>query len=381
MLRQRLHKIIADAVRANEIPYGLLLVRKDHKEFLYTEEGVNRDAVFRIYSMTKPVTSAAVMKLIEAGELLSSDPVSRFLEGFQNQRVAVCGGTVPVKREVTIGDLLNMTSGLVYGNPNTMAGVQTQAVLDEIDRRLLSKNPVSTREAANLFGRCALNFQPGESWDYGVSADILGAVIEVVCGETFGQFVERELLLPLEMYDTGFTVREENKKRLVQSFERAANGTLVPYHGNHLGIINAMDRAAVYESGGAGLTSTPDDYSHFAEMLLCDGSYHGRQILKERTVRYMTSHKLNKKQRRNLGWEADYSGYNYGNLMRILVDENKSPVIGTNGSYGWDGWMGTFFCNSPADCMTVLFFTQVTNAGWLPVAKRLQNVIFSELTH
>lgn len=225
MLRQRLHKIIADAVRANEIPYGLLLVRKDHKEFLYTEEGVNRDAVFRIYSMTKPVTSAAVMKLIEAGELLSSDPVSRFLEGFQNQRVAVCGGTVPVKREVTIGDLLNMTSGLVYGNPNTMAGVQTQAVLDEIDRRLLSKNPVSTREAANLFGRCALNFQPGESWDYGVSADILGAVIEVVCGETFGQFVERELLLPLEMYDTGFTVREENKKRLVQSFERAADGT------------------------------------------------------------------------------------------------------------------------------------------------------------
>lgn len=378
-MEQRLHKIIADAIRDNEIPYGLLLVRKDHKEVIYTEQGVTRDAIFRIYSMTKPVTSAAVMKLIEAGEIRYSDPVSRFLEGFQNQRVAVSGGTVPVKREITIRDLLNMTSGLIYGGPGTVAGVQTQAVFDEIDRRLFTENPVTTREAANMLGGCALNFQPGESWGYGVSADILGAVIEVVCKESFREFVERELLLPLEMYDTGFTVRQENRKRLVSSFERTADGALIPYRGNHLGIINAMDRVPAYESGGAGLTSTVDDYSHFAEMLLCGGSYCGRQILKEETVQFMSSPQLNENQCRILNCETDYTGHNYGNLMRILVDESKSPIVSTKGSYGWDGWMGTFFYNSPADCMTILFFTQLINAGWLPAAKRLQNEIFKEL--
>lgn len=380
-LEEKVTKVIKNAIAEREIPYGSLLIRKNGREVLYTGQGVERDAIFRIYSMTKPVTAAAVMKLIEQGEIEYNAPAAKFLPGFKEQRVWQNGRRVPVEQEITIKHLMNMTSGLVYGNGDTVAGVETQKVFDELDKRLFTENAMGTVELANRLGGCSLLFQPGTQWEYGVSADILGAIIEVVTGESYSAFLQRELLQPLDMQDTGFTVAEEKRERLVTSYQVTETGEMTEYHGNHLGIINAMDKGIpAFLSGGAGLTSTIDDYSHFAQMLLNGGIYEGKEILKERTVRFLTAPKLNEAQCRTLGWNGDYDGFNYGNLMRILEDDRKASVIGSNGTYGWDGWLGTFFANSPRDEMTMLFMTQKKDSGWLGVVKRLHNIVFSELT-
>lgn len=376
-VRQELQRVLDQAVAEKEIPYGSLLVRKDGKELCYLEQGVKRDGIFRMYSMTKPVTSAAVMKLMEQGRLEYSDPVSKFLPGFAGQKALCQGKIVEAERELTIRDLMCMTSGLVYGDYPGPAGEDTKKVFDEIDRRLFTDNPMTTVEAVNALGKGVLNFQPGESWNYGTSADVLGAIVELVSGRRYSEFLQKEFFEPLEMEDTGFYVKEEKRHRLMTSYQRSEDGGLIPYYGNYLGIINAMDRAPAFESGGAGLTSTVDDYSHFADMLLQGGNYKGRQILRERTVKFMTAPKLNERQKQNLGWGIDYEGFNYGNLMRILEDDRRASIMGSNEEYGWDGWMGTCFTNSPAEHMTILFMTQRTECGWLSVIKKLRNILFS----
>ena len=211
----------------------------------------------------------------------------------------------------------------------------------------------------------------------GTSADVLGAIVEIVSGMPFGEFLQKEFFEPLEMEDTGFYVEKEKQKRLVRSYKRTDIGFEF-YTGNYLGVMNAMDKKPAFESGGAGLCSTIDDYSHYTDMLLENGVYKGRRILKEQTVRFMTSPKLNEAQKKNLGWGVDYFGYNYGNLMRILEKPGMASTLGSVGEYGWDGWMGTFFCNSPRERMSIIFMTQRTDSGWLPVAKRIKNVLFGE---
>lgn len=376
-LRKKLEELIHEAVMEGEIPFGNLLVRKDGEELCYLEQGVERDAIFRLYSLTKPITSAAVMKLMEQGKLLYSDEISKYLQGFIMPWALSEEKVQKTPREVTIRDLMNMTSGLVYGEFPGRAGKDAKKVFDEIDKRLFTDHPLTTVEVANLFGLGVLSFAPGESWNYGTSADVLGAIVEIVSGMSFGEFLQKEFFEPLEMEDTGFFVEPQKQARLVRSYRHTEIGFEF-YTDNHLGIINAMDRKPAFESGGAGLCSTIDDYSHFADMLLGKGNYKGRQILKERTVEFMTSPKLNACQKSNLGWGVDYPGYNYGNLMRILEEPGMASVFGSAGEYGWDGWMGTFFCNSPREQMSMVFMTQRTDSGWLPVVKRIKNVLFGE---
>ena len=376
-LEKQLEELIHDAVMTGEIPFGNLLVRKDGEELCYLEQGVERDAIFRLYSLTKPITSAAVMKLMEQGKLLYSDEISKYLQGFIMPWALSEEKVQKTPREVTIRDLMNMTSGLVYGDFPGRAGRDAKKVFDEIDKRLLTDHPLTTVEAANLFGLGVLNFAPGESWNYGTSADVLGAIVEIVAQMPFGEFLQKEFFEPLEMEDTGFFVEQEKLNRLVRSYKRTEIGFEF-YTGNYLGVINAMDKKPAFESGGAGLCSTISDYSHFTDMLLGKGRYKGRQILKEPTVRFMTTPKLDPRQKKNLGWGVDYPGYNYGNLMRIMEEPGMASVLGSVGEYGWDGWMGTFFCNSPKEQMSIIFMTQRTDSGWLPVAKRIKNVLFGE---
>ncbi len=372
---RKLQDIIYDAVLAGEIPFGNLLVRKDGEEICYLENGITRDAIFRLYSLTKPVTSAAVIKLMEQGKLLYSDEISSFLPGFIKPWALTGGKIQRIPREVTIRDLMSMTSGLVYGDFPGRAGEDARKVFNEIDKRLLTDHPLTTVEIANLFGVGVLNSAPGETWNYGTSADVLGAIVEIVSGMPFGEFLKKEFFEPLEMEDTGFYVEKKKAGRLAKSYRKTEKG-FEPYHGNYLGINNAMDRKPAFESGGAGLVSTIDDYSHFAQMLLDKGVYKKRRILEEASVEFMTSPKLEPRQKENLGWGVDYPGYSYGNLMRILENPGMSSVMGSRGEYGWDGWLGTYFCNCPKEHVTILFMTQRTESGWLPVVKRLKNVLY-----
>lgn len=388
-LSQKLERLIETAVEKEEIAGANIVVIRDGQEMAFAAGGYadieagkkyERDTIARLYSMTKPVTSAAAMLLMERGLLDPGAFVEEFLPGFHNAIVASGGKLVPTVRPVRICDLLNMTSGLMYGGDVTsVCSMETEKLFDRIKEHLYLEDAMTTQEVANRLGLIPLQFQPGESFQYGTSADVLGAVIEVISGKTFGEFLKEEFFEPLDMEDTAFYVPENKQERLAKVYQRTEQG-LELYTENHLGIMNAMKQVPAFESGGAGLVSTLDDYAKFASMLLQEGSYQGKQILKPQTVHYMTDGSLMSWQQEVLDqcWEG-IRGYTYANLLRIQKEPGKSPMFTSIGEYGWDGWLGAYFCNSPKDRLTMLLTMQLKDAGTTSLTRRLKNVIWSEL--
>lgn len=378
-------KVMKESINKNEIVGGNLLVMKEGREIFYHEDGladketglpIKRDSIFRLYSMSKPITAAAVMILLERGEIELYDPVSKYLEGFKDQIVEVGGSLVPANRQVNIKDLLSMTSGLVYPGEGK-AGQDTADVFIEMDQRLLGDHPMNTLEAMNKLGKCALAFQPGTSWQYGTSADVLGAIIEVVSGQRFGEFLKKEIFDPLGMKDTGFWLTNDKRDRLAKTYANSENGGIELYTGNHLGIVHQMDRDPAFESGGAGLVSTIDDYSKFAKMLMDKGKMDDVQILQPKTVKYLTSGTLNAVQQKEYDNWLTLAGHSYGNLMRVMTDCSKAANLGSLGEYGWDGWLGAYFCNCPQDDLSIIFMIQKKDAGTTTLTRKLRNIIMS----
>lgn len=233
---------------------------------------------------------------------------------------------------------------------------------------------MTTVELAKRLGGCRLDFQPGEGWRYGTSADVLGAVVEVASGMRFGEFLEKEFFEPLEMKDTGFWVPDSKRDRLAVVYESTPNG-LVEFHGNHLGICNHMDAKIAFESGGAGLVSTLEDYWRFTQMLMQKGNFAGKEILAPRTVEYLTSCHLQPQQQFMMkDWENLY-GFSYGNLMRVLVDPSLTILNGSIGEYGWDGWLGPYFANMPQDDTTFLMMVQRKDSGTFTLTRKLRNAL------
>ncbi|URZ16585.1 serine hydrolase domain-containing protein [Clostridium felsineum] len=381
-------KVLREHINANFVAGANLMIIKDGKEIFYHENGlanrekkipVKRDSIFRLYSMTKPITAAAAMILLERGQIDLYDPVSKYISTFKEQMVDSKEGRVKARREVMLKDLLSMTSGLVYGGGNNRAGKDTEVLFEEIDKRLFSDNPMSTLEIASRLGQCTLSFQPGENFEYGTSADVLGAVVEVATGKRFGEFLRKEIFEPLGMKDTGFFVPEEKRGRLVRTYAEDGKGDLELYTGNHLGIIHSMDREPAFQSGGAGLSSTIDDYAKFANMLMNNGELNGIRILKPHTVKYLTSGSLSKEQQKGLdSWES-LCGYSYGNLMRVMKDCSRAGDLATLGEYGWDGWLGPYFCNCPKERLIFLFMIQKKDAGTTTLTRKLRNIILSSM--
>lgn len=389
MLSEKLKQELTRATERGEVAGANILILKDGKEAAYAQAGYadleekrhfERDTITRLYSMTKPVTSAAAMALMERGLLDLGANVQEFLPGFQNAMVAGEEGLVPVRRPVRIQDLLQMTSGLVYGGAAPCISYsETEKLFEEIKAKLFGEEALGTVEIANRLGQIPLAFQPGSAWQYGTSADVLGAVIEVISGKRFGEFLRETFFEPLEMEDTAFYVPEEKQPRLAKVYERTAEG-LALYTQSHLGIMNTMEKQPAFESGGAGLASTMDDYSHFAAMLMEQGTYKGREILKPQTVRFMTGAEL-------LSWQQEVfdhnwdslGGYTYGNLMRIAKEPGKTFFMATEGEYGWDGWLGDYFSNSPKNGITILISQQLRDAGTTSLTRRLKNIVWSEL--
>lgn len=384
---RQLKETLRKGIDNNEIAGGNLLLIKDGSEIFYHEDGladreagrpIARDSIFRLYSFTKPITAAAVMILLERGVIDLFDPASKFLPGFAKQMAEDGDRLVPVERDVNIHDLLSMTSGLLYGGTNR-AGRATEALFQELDRRLYGDSPLSTLEFINRLGQCPLASQPGSAWHYGTSADVLGAIVEVVSGMRYGQFLRKELFEPLGMNDTGFWVPEDKRERLVWTYENDGQGGLTRYTGNNLGIANPMDRDPAFESGGAGLASTIDDASKFTKMLLNLGSAGGVQILRPRTVEYLTSATLTAQQRKNFDSWHTLRGHSYGNLMRVMTDATQAGMIGSPGEYGWDGWLGAYFGNFPKEKLSILLMVNQRDAGTMPLTRKLRNIVLSSL--
>lgn len=384
---QRLKQTLSASISKQEVAGANLMVIKDGNEVFYHEDGyadveagrrMSRDAVFRLYSMTKPVTAAAVMLLLERGEIDLFDPVSRYIPGFKDQKADKNGELVPVTREIVLHDLLNMTSGLVYGGTDK-AGEHTEALFRELDGRLHGDNPMSTLEFANRLGEGPLSFDPGSSWQYGTSADVLGAVVEVVSGMSYGEFLQQEIFSPLQMKDTGFWLPEDQRQRLARVYQDDGEGGLKPYSESHLGVNHHMNREPAFQSGGAGLVSTIEDAARFTTMLMNQGSLNGVQVLRPRTVQYMTSARLTAWQQQGFNPWHSLQGYSYGNQMRVMTDPGQAGGLGGQGEYGWDGWLGAYFANCPQEGLTILFMIQKKDAGTMPVTRKLRNIIFSSL--
>lgn len=384
-LESTLQKCLNEAVENNEVAGINVLIKKQDNDLAYAESGysdieaakkVKRDTIFRMYSMTKPITAAAVMILAERGRISLGEPVSKYLPGFNDQRIYDGDTITPVARPAYIRDLMSMTSGLPYGNPDGGAAERrVQEVFDEADRLLYTDEALDTVEIANRLGEAGLCFQPGSAWTYGTGADILGAIVEVVSGVSFGEFLSKEIFEPLEMRDTDFFVPDSKRDRLASVYERR-DGVLKLFQTNNLAIrYDALVKPA-FESGGAGLMSTLDDYSRFAGMLLCGGEYHGRRILNEMTVRYMATSILPPHQQDSLAkaWDS-LCGYSYGCLMRKAVHPEMAFHMTFEGEYGWDGWLGTFFENIPSRGITLLIGMQLSDTEGNFISEKIRNAI------
>lgn len=385
--QQTMNQILQKEVEEGRVKGASALVLHHDQEIYYhacgyadAEKGIpmKRDTIIRLFSMTKPITSAAVMILAERGEIDLWDPVSRYLPAFAGQKVwSESGELIPVERDSTIWDMLNMTSGIPYPDQNHEPGRQMDRLFRELIARRKQGERVDTQEYLEKIAQIPLCFQPGEKWMYGLSADVLGGVIEAVSGVSFGEFLQRELFDYLEMPDTGFYVPKEKLSRFAQIYEwKEEPGCLKPFEESHLGEYYGEDVA--FLSGGAGLTSTIDDYSHFAAMMLHKGEYKGRRILGRKTVEFMTQNRLSMEQRADYNWYS-LKGNGYGCLMRVLIDQGEAGSNGSLGEFGWDGWTGNYVTMDPADDMILIYFIQRCGAGMTPAVRKLRMATYANL--
>ena len=287
---------------------------------------------------------------------------------------------VAAQKHITVRDLMNMTSGLPYPGDWNESVKQSGEVFWKMEQRLYSDDPVSTAEFAKMMSEVDLCFEPGSEFMYGTSADILGALIERVSGMTFREFLMKSFFEPLEMNDTDFYVPEEKSDRLAKVYDYSDSG-LCEVKTDHLGLRYYRDVPPAFESGGAGLCSTLDDYAKFASMLLGGGEDKGRRIMPYQAVKYMTSSCTAEAQSAQLRecWTW-MGGYSYGNLMRICTDESQTSVFSSKGEYGWDGWLGTFFSNEPEHGITMLLGAQQVGIGRVgTLTREIKNIVMSEL--
>ena len=383
-LKEKLEKCLQQAVEQQEAAGLSVLVKKDGKDLCFTSAGmadpagrkpVRRDSIFRLYSQSKPVTAAAAMILADRGLLDLQAEVDRYLPGFRNPKVVTPDGrTVAAPRAPWVLELLDMTAGLSYPDADP-AGQYAAQVFEENQEQILQGGGMDTLTFCNRLGEQPLAFAPGTGWRYSTCADVLGAVIEVITGKRFGQFLQEEIFDPLDMKDTGFWVPPEKQERLVTCFQRTENG-LEPFNRLHLAV-GLYDRPPAFESGGAGLVSTLDDYAAFGEMLLGGGVYRGNRILSSAAVDYMTAPQLRENIRLQM-WDS-LGGYNYSCLMRVCDQPGACPLFAEAGEYGWDGWLGTYFINLPKENITFLLFQNETDAGTAPVTRKCRNILAAEL--
>ena len=312
---------------------------------------ISQSTIFPIASMSKVVTVAGLMQLYEKGLFKLWDPVSEYLPGFKNPKVALekADGAfeiVPAKSEVTMRQLFTMTSGVPYPGDDTAAARIRRQKEEELFAS--GKAMPGTVRLCDLVGTLPLAFEPGERWMYGFSIDVLGAVIEVLSGKSLGEYLKENVFDPLGMADTGFFVPEEKQKRIA---------TLYHIHDG----LKPDDRAypakkPAFESGGGGLFSTVRDYSRFAQMLLNGGTLDRHRILGRKTVDLIATDHLTPAQQKTHNWDSQ-RGYGYGLGVRVMTDPAMADINGSVGEWGWDGAFGNWFCVDPKEDLTCVYLT------------------------
>ena len=381
---------VIDNVVNNYIAKGWLtgavsIVIKDNEVVQYKGYGLadvaskkpmKNDAIFRIMSQTKAITSVGIMILYEQGKLLLDEPIFHFIPEFKNPVVLdkfndadTTYTTVPAKREITFRDLLTHTSGLDYtdiGSSKVKAIYSKNHIpsgLGYFDASLLEKMKV--------LGKLPLSFQPGEKWQYGLNSDLLGCLIEVISGMNLEDFLTRNIFQPLGMRDTYFNVPEAKAGRLASVYTEDSLHNILKWSHEFRQIdpdYPTMNKR--YFSGGAGLSSTAFDYAVFMQMLLNGGTYNDHRILSKRSVEMMTSGQLN---------PGMYGEDNFGLGFEITSEKSAAKGPRNAGAFSWGGYYGTTYWADPKAHLICLFMTQQTPNSHGDVEQKFESIVYSSL--
>jgi CubicO group peptidase (beta-lactamase class C family) len=341
------------------------------------------DSLFRIYSMTKPITSIAFMMLVEEGKVALDDPVHRFIPSWKKLGVFQAGGagafmTRAVDQPMRILDLLRHTAGLTYG-------FQQRTNVDAAYRKL-KLDGVDSEGGLEAFvetlGTVPLEFSPGEAWNYSVATDVLGYLVQVISGQPFDQFLKARIFDPLKMVDTGFFVPEGQRHRFTACYTLNPKGEVVlqddPATSRYF-----SDPSV--KSGGGGLVSTADDYMRFCRMLLNGGELDGARIVSPKTLKLMTlNHRPGGREltemSRSLFSETVFEGLGFGLGFAMTVDQARTRNLGSLGEYFWGGMASTAFWIDPVEDLAVVFMTQLIPSSAYPIRRELRTLVYAALT-
>jgi CubicO group peptidase (beta-lactamase class C family) len=372
---QRVTDVIKSYIDSGQISGAVTMVSRKGRIAHFEAQGLmdieaktamRKDAIFRMASMSKPVTGVAILMLMEEGKLRLTDPVSRFIPEFKNPKVAVLKNpdsgprgfvsplagqqgpppeiyTVPAERELTIRDLLTHTNGLETGGPGSREG-----------SRMSPRSTSSTLAAyVPTLGAVPLDFQPGSKWQYSALAGIetLGRIVEITSGMTFDQFLQKRIFEPLSMKDTAFFPSDDRLPRVVTLYERKPTGLSRTDTPSWLATKTLF-------SGGGGLWSTPEDYMQFAQMLVNNGQLNGKRILSPRTVDLMASNHVGDLYS---GVGQRLKGMGFGLTVEVVMDGVSANRRESNGSFGWDGAFGTHFWVDRKEQLVGLLMVQESN--------------------
>ena len=377
--------VVNDYVAKNQLAGAVTIVIKDnmivqHKGYGYADleskKPMPADAMFRIMSQTKAITSVGIMILYEQGKLLLDEPVHHFIPEFKNPVVLdqfndadTTYTTIPAKREITFRDLLTHTSGIDYSD---IGSTKVKAIYAKhgIPSGLGNFNE-SLLDKMKALGRLPLSFHPGERWQYGLNTDLLGCLIEVISGQNLEDFFNANIFEPLGMKDTYFNVPAAKGNRLATVYTEDSLQRLIKWADDFRNINPAYPlMKKTYFSGGAGLSSTALDYAIFMQMLLNDGTYNGKKILSKRSVEMMTSNQVKAGQ-----FGDDQMGLGFG--ITSAISAAKGPRY--EGSFAWGGYFGTTYWADPKAGLVCLFLTQQTPNSHGEVAQKFEALVYSSL--
>ena len=339
------------------------------------------DTVFRIYSMTKPIACVALMTLVEEGLIALDDAVAKHIPAWKDLAVFAAGVdpflTTPAARPMQVVDLLRHTSGLTYG-------FQNRTNVDAAYRKLKVEEMHGDHDLEAFIGMLAklpLDFSPGEAWNYSVSTDVVGYLVQKVAGKPLGQVLRERIFEPLKMTDTGFFVREDQRPRFAACYNATPQGgiklqddpTVSPYL-----------KPPALESGGGGLVSTAADYLRFTNMLVRGGELDGARVLSPMSVRLMASNHLPggkdlTEMSRSLFSESTNAGVGFGLGFAVVFDPPKTLVPCSMGEFYWGGAASTAFWVDPVEQVTVVFMTQLLPSSTYPIRRELRTLVYSAL--
>jgi CubicO group peptidase (beta-lactamase class C family) len=332
---------------------------------------MTEDTIFRIYSMTKPVTAVAAMTLWEQGKFHMFDPIAKYLPELANMKVYVSGSgddmvVEDAKSPIRIIDLFMHTSGFSYGFSNSEVDKLYQKMLSKPDE--LNRDNILTK-----FAELPLTHQPGTAWNYGVSTDIIGFLVEKLSGKKLGEYMQETIFRPLGMKDTGFYVPADKVDRLTQIYTADKTGQTIVMEKEPVG--DFMSDPKIHNAGG-GLVSTMQDYFTFAQMMLNGGEINGVRILGRKTVEYMSSNHLPKNL---IPYSKTSQGEGYGLAMSVTVDPEMAGFMTSKGDFGWGGAASTYFRVDPEEQIVMISMAQFVPIGFHRYHDDFRNLVYQAL--